>query len=74
MYHSNNTIVRSCFNHAIGDVNSCIRAKFAFLRTLGVDIFKHKLCDAIQQVPLNRITVEQQAHIENLRNLMFVRL
>ena len=33
----------------------------------------HKLCDAIQQVPLSRITVEQQANIENLRNLMFVR-
>ena len=41
MYHSNNTIVRSCFNHAIVDVNSCIGAKFAFLRSLGVDIFKH---------------------------------
>ena len=67
------TIVRSCFNHAIVDVNSCIGAKFAFLRTLGVDIFKHKLCDAIQQVPLSRITVEQQAVIENLRNVMFVR-
>ena len=38
MYYSNNTIVR-CFNHAI--------AKLAFLWTLGVDIFKHKLCDAI---------------------------
>ena len=73
MYYSNNTIVRSCFNHAIVDVNSCIGAKLAFLRTLGVDIFKHKLCDAIQQVPLNRTTVEQQADLENLRNLMFVR-
>ena len=47
MYYSNNTIVRSCFNHAIVNVNSCIGAKLAFLRTLGVDIFKHKLCDAI---------------------------
>ena len=28
---------------------------------------------AIQQVPLSKITVEQQADIENLRNLMFVR-
>ena len=73
MYHSNNTIVRSCFNHAIVDVNSCNCAKLAFLQTLGVDILKHKLCDAIQHVPLSRITVEQQADIENLRNLMFVR-
>ena len=73
MYHSNNTSVRNCFNHAIVDVNSCIGAKFAFLRTLCVDIFKHKLCEAIQQVPLSKITVEQQADIENLRNLMFVR-
>ena len=39
MYHSNNTIVRSCVNHAVLDVNSCIGAKFAFLRSLGVDIF-----------------------------------
>ena len=39
--------MRSCFNHAIVDVNSCIGVKCAFLRTLGVDIFKHKLCDAI---------------------------
>ena len=68
-----NTIVRSCFNHAIVDVNSCIGAKFAFLRSLGVVIFKHKLCEAIQQVPLSKITVEQQADTENLRNLMFVR-
>ena len=39
MHHYNNAIVRSCFNHAIVDVNSCIGAKLAFLRTLGVDIF-----------------------------------
>ena len=69
MYHSNNTIVRSCVNHAILDVNSCTGAKFAFLRSLGVDIFKHTLCEAIQQVPLSKIT----ADIENLRKLMFVR-
>ena len=73
MYHLNNSIVCSCFNLSIVDVNSSIGAKFAFLRTLSVDILKHKLCDAIQQVPLSRITVEQQADIENLRNLMFVR-
>ena len=58
MYYSNNTIVRSCFNHAIVNVNLCIGAKFAFLRTLGVDIFKHKLCDAIKHVPQSKITVE----------------
>ena len=73
MYYSNNTIVRSCFNHAIVNVNSCIGAKLAFLRTLGVNIFKHKLCGAIKHVPQSKITVEQQADIENLRNLMFVR-
>ena len=73
MYYSNNTIVRSCFNHAIENVNTCICAKLAFLRTLGVGIFKHKLCDAIKQVPQGKITVEQQADIENLRNHMFVR-
>ena len=71
MYYSNNTIVRSCFNHAIVNVNSCtcIGAKLAFLRTLGVHIFKHELCDAIKHVPQSKITVEQQADIENLRNL-----
>ena len=36
-------------------------------------MFKHKLCEAIQQVPISKITVKQQADIENLRNLMFVR-
>ena len=30
MYHSKNAIVRSCFNHAILDANSCIGAKLAF--------------------------------------------
>ena len=46
-----------------------------FLRTIGVDNFKQKLCDAIKHVPQIRITVhvEQQADIENLLNLMFVR-
>ena len=46
-----------------------------FLRTLGVDILKHKLlvCDAIKHVPQSRITLQHQADIENLRNLMFVR-
>ena len=70
MYYSNNTIVRSCFNHTI--VNVLVLNLF-FLRTLGVDIFKHKLRDAIKHVPQSKITVEQQADIENLRNLMFVR-
>ena len=65
--------MRSCFNHAIVNVISSIGAKLAFLRTLGVDIFKHKLCDAIKHVSQSKITVEQQADIENLRNLMFVR-
>ena len=27
MYHSKNTIVRSCFNHATLDANSCLDAK-----------------------------------------------
>ena len=43
MYHSKNNIVRSCFNHAILDANSCISAKHTFLLTTGVDILKHKL-------------------------------
>ena len=65
--------MRSCFNHTILDANLCIGSKLAFLRTICVDIDKQKLCDAIKQVPQIRITVEQQADIENLRNLMFVR-
>ena len=73
MYHSKNAIVRSCFNHAILDANSCIGAKPVFLRTIGVDIIKQKLCDAIKHVPQIRITVEQQADTENSHNLMFVR-
>ena len=50
MYYFNNTIVRSCFNHAIVNVNSCVGAKLAFLRIFGVDILKHKLCDVIKHV------------------------
>ena len=68
--------MRNCFNHAILHANSCIGAKLAFLRTTGVDIFKQKLCDAIKQVPQIRITVEQQADIENLPltgKIMFMR-
>ena len=73
--HISNNAVRCRWNvwqNSI-NVNSCIGAKLAFLRTLSVDIFKHKLCDAIMYVPQSKITVEQQADIENLRNLMFVR-
>ena len=73
MYHSKNAIVRSCFNHAILNANLCIGVKLPFLRTIAVDIFKQKLRDAIKHVPQITITVEQQADIENLRNLMFVR-
>ena len=61
----------SCFNHAI-DIISYICAKIVFLQSIGVDIFKQKLCDVIKQVPQTRITLEQQADIENLC-LMFVR-
>ena len=51
-----------CFNHAIVVVNSCT--------TIGA-----KQCDPIKQAPqsTSKITVEQQADIENLRHLMFVR-
>ena len=35
--------------------------------------FIHRLCDAINWVTLNGITVEQQAEIENSCNLIFVR-
>ena len=55
MYYSNNIIVCSCFNHAFVNVNLCIGAKLAFLQTSGVDIFKHKLCDAIKHVPQSKI-------------------
>ena len=61
------------YHHAILDANSYIDAKLVFLWTIGVDIFKQKLCDAIKNAPQIIITVEQQADIENLRNLMFVR-
>ena len=36
MYYSNNTIMRSCFNHAIVNVNSCIGAKLAFYGLLAL--------------------------------------
>ena len=48
-------------------------AKCALVRTLSIDVIKHKLCDAIKQLPQSGINVEQQADLENVRNLMFVR-
>ena len=65
--------MRSCFNHGILDANPCIGAKLAFLRTIGVDFLKQKLRDVIKHVPQIKITVEQQADIENLPNIMFLR-
>ena len=37
-----------------------------------VDIFNHKLCDVILQVPRSRITIEQPADIENFDNLTII--
>ena len=70
-----NAIDRSCFNHAILDVNSCIGAKVVFSRTIGVDIFDQKICAAIKQVPQNINTFQQQVDIETCvdSDLMFVR-
>ena len=67
--------MRSCFNHAILDANLCIGAKFFLFYGLLVWIFliTQKLCDSIKQAPQISVTVDQQADIENLRNLMFVR-
>ena len=44
-----------------------------FYRLLVLIFFKQKSGDAVKQVPLIGITVEHQADIENLRNLIFVR-
>ena len=55
MYHSKNAIVRSCFNHAILDANSCIGAKLAFLRTIGVDI-KQKLSRILSRSYVMRLS------------------
>ena len=46
MYHSKNTIVCNCFNHAILDAYLLY---LFFLRTTGVDIFKQQLWDVTNQ-------------------------
>ena len=67
--------MRSCVNHAIVDVNSCIGSKFAFLinEVSALIFLRIRYVKLFKKVPLSKITVEQQADIENLRNLMFVR-
>ena len=42
MYRSKNTVVGSCFNHAILDANSCIGAKLVFFYEQQVLIFLSK--------------------------------
>ena len=44
MYHSSNYIVRTVFNNALYNSNSCIGYKIAYFRnTYAVDITKHDL-------------------------------
>ena len=64
-----------CFNYAnaILNENSCIGAKPAFYR-LFVSIFlSRRYVMLLKASSTKSMTVEQQADLENLRNLMFVR-
>ena len=75
LYNSKTKLVCvNYINHAVLYVNFCSGAKLSISHITGVDIIKYKLSNAIKHILAQiRITVEQQADIENLRNLMFVR-
>ena len=74
MYSSSNCIVRTCFNHAYYNANSCTGAKLAFIRNAyGVDIIQRKLGNAINHIHEPQLTVNEHAAIYNLKTLLSVR-
>jgi hypothetical protein len=74
MYHSSNLIVRTCFNHAMNNANSCIGAKLAFIRNkYGTDITKCNMSQVINRIYQLNLSGGQQAAIDNLETLISVR-
>ena len=73
MYHSSNSIVRTVFNNALYNSNSCIGYKMAYFRNAyAIDITKHDPSFVFSRVKATG-TVADSAAIDNLLTLLHVR-
>ena len=72
MYHSSNYIVRTVFNNALYNSNSCIGY---FRNTYAVDITKHDPCFVFSRVKATGTynNIAHNATIDNLLTLLHVR-
>ena len=77
MYHSSNYNVRTVFNNALYNLNSCIGYKMAYFRnTYVVDITKHDPIFVFPRVKATGTYINNSVHnatIDNLLTLLHVR-
>ena len=76
MYHSSNSIVRTVFNNALYNSNSCIGYKIAYLRNVyAIDITKHDPSFVFSRVKATGTfnNIADSAAIDNLLTLLHVR-
>ena len=76
MYHSSKSIVRTVFNNALYNSNSCIGYKMAYFRnTYAVDITKHDPKFVFSRVKATGTynNIAHKATIDNLLTLLHVR-
>ena len=70
MYHSSNSIVRTVFNNALYNSNSCIGYKIAYFRNVyAIDITKHDPSFVFSRVKATG-TFNNIAHIAAIDNLL----
>ena len=76
MYHSSNSIVRTLFNNALYNSNSCIGYKMAYFRNpYAIDITKHDPSFVFSRVKTTGTynNIVHSAAIDNLLTLLHVR-
>ena len=76
MYHSSNSIVRTVFNNALYNSNSCIGYKIAYFRNIyAIDITKHDPSFVFSRVKATGTfnNIAHSAAIDNLLTLLLVR-
>ena len=76
MYHSSNSIVRTVFNNALYNSNSCIGYKIAYFRNVyAIDITKHDPSFVFSRVKATGAfnNIAHSAAIDNLLTLLHVR-
>ena len=76
MYHSSNSIVRTVFNNALYNSNSCIGYKIAYFRNVySIDITKHDPSFVFSRVKATGTfnNIAHSAAIDNLLTLLHVR-